>query len=53
MVIHMRYTGLYVVTMGTENEPNSTIEMSMFFNKMDESLGYYFSVLFLRALYAY
>ena len=39
MVIHMRAKGLYRVTMGTEVEPNSTVEKAKYFNRLDEAFG--------------
>ena len=39
MVIHLSSKGLYIVTMGTENELNSAVEKSKFFNRMDEAFG--------------
>ena len=37
MVIHMRSKGTYRVTMGTENDPNSVVEKSKYFNRLDEA----------------
>ena len=39
MVIQMRYKGLYRVTMGTEVEPNSAVEKSKYFYRLDEAFG--------------
>ena len=39
MVIHLRSKGLYRVTMGTENEPNSVVEKAKYFNRLDEAFG--------------
>ena len=39
MVIQLRSKGLYRVTMRTEMEPNSTVEKSNFFNRLDEAFG--------------
>ena len=39
MVIQMRSKGLYRVTTGTEVEPNSFVEKSKFFNRLDEAFG--------------
>ena len=39
MVIQMRSKGLYRVTMGTETEPNSTVEKLKYFNRVDEAHG--------------
>ena len=39
MVIQLRSKGLYRVTMGTENEPNSTVEKDKYFNRLDEAFG--------------
>ena len=39
MVIQMRYKGIYKVTMVTEIEPNSTVEKSKNFNRLDEAFG--------------
>ena len=39
MVIQMRAKGLYKVTMGTEVEPNSTVEKAKYFNRLDEAFG--------------
>ena len=39
MVIQLRSKGLYMVTMGTEVEPNSVVEKSKFFNVLDEAFG--------------
>ena len=40
MVIQLRSKGLFRVTMGTEVEPNSAVEKSKFFNKLDEAYGF-------------
>ena len=37
MVIQLRSKGIYRVTMGTEVEPNSTVEKSKYFNRLDEA----------------
>ena len=37
MVIQLRSKGLYRVTMGTENKPNSAVEKSKNFNRLDEA----------------
>ena len=39
MVIQLRSKGLYNVTMGTKVEPNSVVEKSKYFNKLDEAFG--------------
>ena len=39
MVIQLRAKGLYRVTMGTEVEPNSAVENSKYFNRLDEAFG--------------
>ena len=39
MVIHLRSKFLYKVTMGTKAEPNSVVEKSKYFNKIDEVFG--------------
>ena len=39
MVIQLISIGLYRVTMGIENDPNSDVEKSKFFNIMDEAFG--------------
>ena len=39
MVIQLRAKGLYRVTMGTEVEPNSAVEKSKYFNRLDEAFG--------------
>ena len=39
MVIQLRLKYLYRVTMGIEVEPNSDIEKSKFFNRLDEVFG--------------
>ena len=39
MVIQLRAKGLYRVTMGTEVEPNSTVEKLKYFNRLDEAFG--------------
>ena len=39
MVIQLRSKGLYRVTMGTEVEPNSVVEKSKYFNRLDEAYG--------------
>ena len=39
MVIQLRSKGLYWVTMGTELEPNSTVEKAKYFNRLDEAFG--------------
>ena len=44
MVIQLRSKGLYKVTMGREVEPNSVVEKSKYFNRLDEEFG----LLFLR-----
>ena len=33
----MRSKGLYIVTMGTKNEPNSAVEKLKYFNRLDEA----------------
>jgi hypothetical protein len=38
-VIHLRYRGLYRLTMNTYTEPTSAIEKSKSLNRMDEALG--------------
>ena len=38
MVIHLRSKGLYRVTMGTKNQPNSVVEKSKYLNRLDEAL---------------
>ena len=37
MVIQLKSKCLYRVTMGTENEPNSNVEKSKYFNRLDEA----------------
>ena len=37
MVIQLRSKGLYRVTMGTENNPNSVEEKTMYFNRLNEA----------------
>ena len=39
MVIQLLSKGLYRVTMGTEVEPNSVVEKSKYFNRLDEAFG--------------
>ena len=39
MVIQLRSKGLYKVTMGTETEPNSAVDKSKYFNRLDEAFG--------------
>ena len=39
MVIELRSKGLYIVTMGTETEPNSDVEKSKYFNIIDDAFG--------------
>ena len=39
MVIQLRYKGLYRVTKGTKVEPNSVVEKSKYFNRLDEAFG--------------
>ena len=39
MVIQLRAKGLFRVTMATEVEPNSDVEKSKYFNKLDEAYG--------------
>ena len=39
MVIQLRAKGIYRVTMGTEVEPNSVVEKSKYFNRLDEAYG--------------
>ena len=46
MVIQLRSKGMYRITMGTEVEPNSVVEKSKFFNKIDEA----FRIVCLRIL---
>ena len=46
MVIQVRSKGLYRVTMGIVNEPNSVVEKSKYFNRLDEA----FRMLFLSIL---
>ena len=35
----MRSKVVYIVTMGTETEPNSTVDKSKYFNRLDEAFG--------------
>ena len=37
MVIQLRLKGLYIITMGTENEHNLAVEKSKYFNRLDEA----------------
>ena len=39
MVIQLRDKGLYIVTMGTEVEPNSAVKRARYFNRLDEAYG--------------
>ena len=39
MGIQLRLKCLYRVTMGTKNEPNTTVEKSKYFNRLDEAFG--------------
>ena len=39
MVIQQRSKGLYRVTTGIGVKPNSTVEKSKFFNRLDEAFG--------------
>ena len=39
MVIQLRSKCLYRVTMATETEPNSIVEKSKYFNRLDEAFG--------------
>jgi hypothetical protein len=39
IAIHLRYRGLYSLTMNTDTKPTSTIEKSKYLNRMDEALG--------------
>ena len=39
MVIQLIYKGLFKVTMGTEVEPDSTVENSKYFKRLDEEFG--------------
>ena len=39
MMVQLRATGIYRVTMGTEVEPNSIVEKAKYFNKLDEAYG--------------
>ena len=39
MVIQLSSKGLYRVTMGKEVEPNSVVEKSKYFNRLDEAFG--------------
>ena len=39
MVIQLRSKGLYKVTMETKVEPNSAVEKSKFFSRLDEAFG--------------
>ena len=39
MIIQLRYKGLYRVTMGTKVVPNSAVEKSKYFNRLDEAFG--------------
>ena len=39
IVMEMSLKGLYRVTMGTEVEPNSVVEKSKLFNRIDEAFG--------------
>jgi hypothetical protein len=38
-IILLRSKGLYRITMGQEVEPNSAVEKSKYFNRMDEAFG--------------
>ena len=42
MVSELRYKCLYRVTMGIENEPNSVVEKSKYFNRLDEAIKMFF-----------
>ena len=37
MMIQLRSKGLYRVTMGTKTEPNSVVEKSKYFNRLDDA----------------
>ena len=50
MVIQLRAKGLYRVTMGTDVEPNSVIEKSKYFNRLDEAFWLVVSKHLKRAL---
>ena len=39
MVIQLRVKGLFIVTMGTEVEPNFAVEKAKYFNRLDEEFG--------------
>ena len=39
MVTQIRLKGQYKVTMGTETEPNSVVEISKYFKNLDEAFG--------------
>ena len=39
MVIQLRAKWIYRVTMGTQVEPNSIVEKSKYFNRLDEAYG--------------
>ena len=39
MVIQLSSKGLFRVTMGTKVEPNSAVEKSKYFNRLDEAFG--------------
>ena len=39
MVIQLMPKGMYRATMGTKVGPNSVVEKSKFFNKLDEAFG--------------
>ena len=41
MVIQLRAKGLHKVTMGTEVEPNSVVEKSKYFNRLDEAFVFF------------
>ena len=42
MVIHMRSKFIYRIAMGTDVEPNSTVEKSEYFDRFDEGVGKFF-----------
>ena len=51
MVIQLRSKGLYKVTMGIENEPNSAVEKSKYFNRVDEAFGMICLIIFRDILF--
>ena len=51
IAIHLRYRGLYRLTMNTNTDPTLAIEKSKYLNHMDEALGMICSLISLDLLF--